>query len=473
MKIIGRKREKDVLSNCLSSGRPEFVVIYGRRRVGKTYLIKEFFKGQFTFYATGLSDEKTAGQLKAFQASLRIYGSTEKTVPKDWFEAFTRLRELVSSDLVYRDPISGRRVIFLDELPWMDTARSDFRSALEYFWNSWASSQEDLLLIVCGSATSWIIKNMLKDRKGFHNRITRRIRLLPFSLKECEELLENNDVVMPRGQMIECYMVFGGIPYYLNMIDPRLSLAQNIDELMFKPYGELKDEYTELFHSLFKKPEKHMAIIEALAKRKSGKTRKALSENPKIGGGSMLTKDLEELEQCGFIRRYTDYTLPANGASYQLIDSFVLFSLRFLNQRGQNSWMDYVHTPSYVAWRGNAFEICCLNHIPQLKAALGIAGVGTMEYAWRSKTSDPGAQIDLLIDRKDGVINLCEMKYTDSDFEMDKKEYSKVMNELTAFQSETSTGKAIHLTIVTANGFKKGKYSSTFQNVITGDDLFT
>ena len=472
MKIIGRKREKDVLSNCLSSGRPEFVVIYGRRRVGKTYLIKEFFKGQFTFYATGLSDEKTAGQLKAFQASLRIYGSTEKTIPKDWFEAFTRLRELISNDQVYRDPTSGRRVIFLDELPWMDTVRSDFRSALEYFWNSWASSQEDLLLIVCGSATSWIIKHMLKDRKGFHNRITRRIRLLPFSLKECGELLENNDVIMPRGQMIECYMVFGGIPYYLNMIDPRFSLAQNIDELMFKAYGELKDEYTELFHSLFKKPEKHMAIIEALAEIKSGKTRKSLSENPKIGGGSMLSKDLEELEQCGFIRRYTDYTLPSNGASYQLIDPFVLFSLRFLNQSRQTSWMDYVHTQSYVAWRRNAFEICCLNHIPQLKAALGITGVGTMEYAWRSKTSDPGAQIDLLIDRKDGVINLCEMKFTDNDFEMDKTEYSKVMNKLTAFQSETSTGKAIHLTIVTANGFKKGKYSSVFQNVITGDDLF-
>ena len=216
MKIIGRNREKDVLSKCLSSKRPEFVVVYGRRRVGKTFLIKEYFNGQFSFYATGLSDEKTKGQLKAFHASLQVYGCTEKKVTRD----------------IYRDPVSNRRVVFLDELPWMDTARSDFRSGLEYFWNSWASSQEDLLLIVCGSATSWIIKHMLKERKGFHNRVTRRIRLLPFTLKECKELLENNDIVMTRAQMIECYMVFGGIPYYLNLIDSRLSLAQNIDELM-------------------------------------------------------------------------------------------------------------------------------------------------------------------------------------------------------------------------------------------------
>ena len=472
MKIVGRKREKDVLSRCLSSKRPEFVVVFGRRRVGKTYLIKEFFNGQFTFYATGLSDEKTSGQLKAFQTSLLSYGSTEKNMPKDWFEAFMRLQKLVSNDQAYRDPVSGKKVIFLDELPWMDTARSDFRSALEYFWNSWASSQEDLLLIVCGSATSWIINHMLKERKGFHNRITKRIQLLPFSLKECEELLENNDVIMTREQVMEGYMVFGGIPYYLNMMDPRLSLAQNIEELIFKPYGDLKEEYTELFHSLFKKPEKHIAIIESLAEKKSGKIRKELAENPKIGGGSMLTKDLDELEQCGFIRKYTDYTLPANGACYQLIDPFALFSLRFLNRRRQNSWMEYLQSPSYLAWRGNAFEICCLNHISQIKAALGITGVDTMEYAWRSKESDPGAQIDLLIDRKDGVINLCEMKFTDSAFEMNKDEYVRQMNRLAAFQKETAAGKALHLTLVTANGLKRNKYSSAFQNVITGEDLF-
>ena len=472
MKIIGRNREKDVLSKCLSSKRPEFVVVYGRRRVGKTFLIKEYFNGQFSFYATGLSDEKTKGQLKAFHASLQVYGCTEKKVPTDWFEAFARLRALLETRDIYRDPVSNRRVVFLDELPWMDTARSDFRSGLEYFWNSWASSQEDLLLIVCGSAASWIIKHMLKERKGFHNRVTRRIRLLPFTLKECKELLENNDIVMTRAQMIECYMVFGGIPYYLNLIDSRLSLAQNIEELMFKPYGDLKDEYTELFYSLFKKPEKHMAIIKTLSESKSGKTRQELSEVKAIGGGSVLTENLQELEQCGFIRRYTNHTKPLNGAYFQLVDPFVLFSLRFSESGKQSSWMEYIHSPSYNAWRGNAFEICCVNHVPEIKAALGIAGVDTMESAWRSETSEQGAQIDLLIDRKDGVINLCEMKFTDDAFEVDKVEYEKLINRLSIFQKETQPRKAIHMTLVSANGFLDGKYASVFQNIITGEQLF-
>ena len=473
MRIVGRIREKDALSKCLLSKRPEFVVVYGRRRVGKTFLIKEYFNGQFSFYATGLSDEKTAGQLKAFQTSLRIYGFEDEKMPKDWFEAFLRLRSLLENKNVFRDPVSNKRVVFLDELPWMDTARSDFKSALEYFWNSWASSQPDLLLIVCGSATSWIITHMLKDRKGFHNRITRRIQLMPFTLRECEELLDNNDVVMTRQQMIECYMVFGGIPYYLNLLDSRLSLAQNVDVLLFKPYGELKDEYAEMFCSLFKKPEKHMAIIKALAETKNGRTRKELSEIQTIGGGSVLTKNLEELEQCGFIRRYTNFTKPSNGAFFQLVDPFVLFSIRFLNSRKHHSWMEYIHSPSYNAWRGNAFEICCINHVPQIKTALGISGVETMEYAWRSTDSKPGAQIDLLIERKDGVINLCEMKYTDGVFEVDKPEYGKLLNRLEAFQKETNTKNAIHMTILSANGLAHGKYASVFQNAINGEQLFT
>ena len=472
MRIIGRTREKEALSRCLVSRRPEFLVVFGRRRVGKTYLIKEFFHGQFSFYATGLSDEKTRGQLKAFHMSLRSYGCQENTIPQDWFEAFLRLRKLMEEGNVYRDPINGKRIVFLDELPWMDTARSDFRSALEYFWNSWGASQEDLLLIVCGSATSWIINHLLKDRKGLHNRVTKRIQLLPFSLKECEELLENNDMVMTRQQTIECYMVFGGIPYYLNLLDCRLSLAQNIDELIFKSYGDLNDEYNELFYSLYKKPEKHMAIIKALSENKNGKTRQALSEDPAIGGGSVLTNDLEELEQCGFIRKYSNFTMPKNNAYYQLVDPFVLFSCRFLNSGKRTTWMEYIHSPGYNAWRGNAFEICCVNHIPQIKAALGISGVDTMEHAWKSRESDPGAQIDLLLDRKDGIINLCEIKYTDDMFEVNKAEYGKLMNRLSAFQKETKTKKAIHMTLVSVNSLKNNRYASVFQNVITGDDLF-
>lgn len=472
MKIIGRKREKDNLMQCLMSKRPEFVAVYGRRRVGKTYLVREYFNKQFSFYATGLTDEKMRGQLRGFQASLNEYGDEDKSIPKDWFEAFTRLRKLLESDKVYREPVNNKRVIFLDELPWMDTAKSDFKSALDYFWNSWASAQEDLVLIACGSATSWIITNLLTDKKGFHNRVTRRIHLAPFSLAECEKLFEFNDIVMPRNQMIESYMVFGGIPHYLNLLDQRLSLAQNINELCFKEYGYLHNEYYNLFHSLYDKPEKHMAILEALARNKDGMTRAELSKEKEIGGGSILTKDLRELEECGFIRKFINFSKGENESFYQLIDPFTLFSIRFIQNKKFDSWNEYINSPGYNSWRGNSFEIVCLNHIDQIKTSLGISGIETNEFAWRSTKAEKGAQIDLIISRKDGVINLCEMKYTNEEYSLDADEYEKIQNRMVQFQKETGAKEAIHITLICGNGYKKSKYSGIVQNLILGDDLF-
>lgn len=472
MKIIGRKKEKDSLMQCLNSKRPEFVVIYGRRRVGKTFLVREYFNNQFSFYATGLSDEKTKGQLRGFAAGLNEYGHEDKGIPGDWFEAFARLRELLEKKNTYREPINNKRVVFLDELPWMDTARSDFKSALDYFWNSWASTQDDLVLIVCGSATSWIITNLLNNKKGFHNRVTRRIHLAPFSLAECEELLEYNDIVMTRKQIIESYMYFGGIPYYLNLMDQRLSLAQNVNEMCFSEHGPLYNEYFSLFSSLFDKPEKHMAILETLAKNKNGMTRVELSGYKEIGGGSVLTKDLRELEECGFIRKFNTLTKGENECCYQIIDPFTLFSIAFLNNRRFDSWNEYINSPGYNSWRGNSFEVVCFNHINQIKAALGISGIETNEYAWRSGSSGKGAQIDLVIARKDGVINLCEIKYTNEVYALDSEEHDKIQNRLTQFQKESGSKDAIHVTLICGDDYRQNKYSGIIQNVIVGDDFF-
>ena len=472
MRIIGREREKDCLMQCLLSKRPELVVVYGRRRVGKTYLIKEFFNNNFSFYTTGIADEKTKGQLKTFHSSLIKYGYDVKKVPSDWFEAFEILRRMLDSDKLYREPINNKRVIFLDELPWMDTVKSDFKSAFEYFWNSYASSKEDIVLIVCGSATSWIINNLIYDRKGFHNRITKRIHLAPFTLTECEEFFAFNNVVMNRSQMIESYMIFGGIPYYLNLMDSRLSLVQNVDELCFKEYGDLRYEYYSLFHSLFNKPEKHMAIMETLAKNPYGLNRTQLSSVKEIGGGSVLTKDLRELEECGFIRRFNKLNQKDGESFYQLIDPFVLFSILFLNNKMLKSWKEYINTPGYYSWRGKSFEIVCFNHIQQIKLALGISGIESDEYSWHSGNEENGAQIDLLIVRKDGVINLCEMKFTNEAYSLDSDEYEKLLNRMSQFRKETETNDAIHITLICSSGYKRNKYSDIIQNVITGDDLF-
>lgn len=470
--MIGRIKEQDVLRSCLESSRAEFLVVYGRRRIGKTYLIKEYFNNSFAFYATGLSNEKTKQQLRVFNGSLIEYGCNEKAQPIDWHEAFTRLKKLLLADNVRRDPLTGKKVVFLDELPWMDTARSDFKSALEYFWNSFASSQNDILLIVCGSATTWIIDNLIGDRGGFHNRITKQIHLFPFTLSECEELFKLNGVPITRKQIIESYMIFGGIPYYINCFDKRLSLAQNVDELLFKESGQLYYEYDRLLKSLFKHCEKHAAIIDAISQVKGGMTRVELAKKKAIGDGEPLTKALKELEQCGFIRKYKNYTKEKQGFYFQLIDPFMLFCFHFIKNREHESWMTYINSPSYYAWAGNAFEIVTLIHSGKIKKVLGIEGVESSEYAWRSTESKPGAQVDLLIDRRDDVVNLCEIKYSIDLFEIDSNYEDVLRNKVSTFIKETKSKKTVHLTFVSAAGLKQNSHSGIVVRSITGDDLF-
>ena len=464
-----------MLEDCLLSPRPEFLVVYGRRRVGKTYLIREYFNHQFAFYASGLAKGRTAQQLKAFHDSLTDFGDSAASPPKDWFEAFRRLRQLLAKDNVRRDPVSGKIVVFLDELPWMDTARSDFRVALEHFWNTWGSAVPDLLLIACGSATSWIIRHLLQDTGGFYNRVTRKMHLMPFSLLECEKLFSMNGMVVSRQQVLESYMVFGGIPYYLNAFDRRLSPGQNIEELCFKQTGQLYYEHEELLRSLFRNYEKHAAVLNALARTKCGTTRAELAKIKEIGDGEPLTKVLSELEQCDFIRKYKTHETQKNGCLYQVCDPFTLFALRHMKDRPLSSWLSYIGTGSYYAWCGNAFELVSLLHVPQIKNTLGVRSVVSLEYAFNSpRLADGtgGARIDLVIDRSDGIINLCETKYTKDPFVIDAAVSKNLFHKLEVFRTQTKTEKALHLTMVCSKGLIRNAYAGDIQQVITVDDLF-
>lgn len=471
--MIGRSQEIEVLKDALASNRPEFIVVYGRRRVGKTFLIKEFFDDTFSFYATGVQNLNTKQELRVFKEALAKYGDREKTVPKDWFEAFSRLEEVLKKETVHREYKSGKRVVFLDELPWMDTPRSEFKSALDYFWNSWASSQKDLVLIVCGSATSWIMDNIVKDTGGFYNRITKQIHLLPFSLKEAEELLESNKMRLSRKQIVEAYMVFGGIPYYLNYLKPGYSVAQNIEMLFFNENGPLKYEFTQLFASLFKKSDNYVQIIKELAKSTGGRTRNELISGGKTVSGKELTKCLENLEQCGFIRKYSDFSTEKKGAHYQLIDPLCLFYLNIIEGGKVDSWLDFVGTPVYYNWCGLSFEKVCILHIAQIKNALGISGVTSREFAWQAKKGDSRAQIDLLIDRKDEVINVCEIKYTKDEYEIDAAYEKELATKMEAFRRETKTKKALWLTMISFAGVKENKYEGVLAKELTGEDLFS
>ena len=469
--IIGRKEEQQILRSAAQSENSEFVAVYGRRRVGKTFLIRETFGYKFTFQHTGLAKGNTREQLFSFAISLRDAGYDDCPIPKSWLEAFS----LLSTYL--KNSTDEKKIIFLDELPWMDTPRSNFISAFEHFWNGWASARKDIVLIICGSATSWIINKVINDHGGLHNRVTKQIALQPFTLKECEMFAQSKGLEMSRYQLAECYMVLGGIPYYWSLLEKGMSLSQNIDKIIFAKNGKLSNEFNQLYASLFKSPEQYIDVVTALGKKKAGMTRdEIIAATDKYSNGA-LSKVLDELEYCGFIRKYNGFDKKSKQAIYQLIDNYTLFYFKFIQQNENNDehfWSASIDSAMHRAWSGLAFERLCMAHTQQIKAALGIAGVLSNIYSWRKEadeTSD-GAQIDLLIDRKDQVVNLCEMKYSLSEYAIDAEYEQKLRNKKSVFIGTTNTKKAVYLTMVTTFGIKANAYSGIVQNEVTLDDLF-
>lgn len=470
--IIGRKEEQQILHSAVQSENSEFVAVYGRRRVGKTYLIRETFGYKFTFQHTGLAKGNTKEQLFSFAISLRDAGYDDCPIPKSWLEAFS----LLSTYL--KNSTDEKKIVFLDELPWMDTARSNFISAFEHFWNGWASARKDIVLIICGSATSWIINKVINDHGGLHNRVTKQIALQPFTLKECEMFAESKGLEMSRYQLAECYMVLGGIPYYWSLMEKGLSLAQNIDKIIFAKNGKLSNEFNQLYASLFKSPEQYIDVVTALGKKKAGMTREEIIAATDMYSSGTLSKVLDELEYCGFIRKYNGFDKKSKQAIYQLIDNYTLFYFKFIQQNENNDehfWSASIDSAMHRAWSGLAFERLCMAHTQQIKAALGIAGVLSNVYSWRKEADEmsDGAQIDLLIDRKDQVINLCEMKYSLSEYAIDAEYEQKLRNKKSAFIDATNTRKAVHLTMVTTFGIKANAHSGIVQNEITLEDLFS
>lgn len=469
--LIGRTEEQKKLQKVYDSDQSEFVAVYGRRRVGKTYLIRETFRNAFIFTHTGLAKKSTREQLQNFQLSLRNQGMKKAPLPTNWLEAFDMLAHLVERSK------KKRKIVFIDEMPWMDAPRSSFLSAVEHFWNGFAAARKDVVFIVCGSATSWIINKIVRNRGGLHNRLTCRIHLQQFTLNECEQYAKHLRLGMSRRQIIESYMLLGGVPYYWSLLDKEKSLAQNIDNLFFSRNGDLKDEFKELYASLFKRPEKYLAIIETLGKKKTGMTREEIVKESKLPYNGTVSTMLEDLENCGFIRKYAGIGKKTKDAIFQLIDQYTLFYFKFVQNNPVNDehfWSKSIDKPIYNNWCGLAFERLCLVHSRQIKETLGISGVISSEYSWKVQGSGEKsrAQIDLLIDRVDGVINLCEMKFSKKPFKIDAK-YSKVLqNKRNRLIETTHTSKAVHITMVTSEGLVRNAYSDEIQNQATADDLF-
>lgn len=475
--MIGRKKEINELNRLYSSGKAELVAIYGRRRIGKTYLVDETFKGRITFRHAGLSpiDENRKGQLKAqlehFYYSLLLQGMKKSKKPSNWLEAFYMLETFLE-----QNDDGSRQLVFLDELPWLDTPRSGFMTAFEGFWNTWGCHRDNLMVVVCGSANSWILDNLINNHGGLYNRVTYEIKLAPFTLNECEQFYVSKGIKLSRYDIAQSYMILGGIPYYMGYFQSGMSLAQNIDNMLFSKQGKLRDEYNRLFASVFSNPEVMKKIVDLLYTRNGGYTRREISEMVGINDGGTLSQNLNALIASDFVIKYIPFG-KGKKEHYKLVDPFCMFYLHFVEKRREHDEMFWQHNTSkqqVVSWRGFAYENVCFNHIPQIKKALGISGVITTHSAWSKRSDDTeGTQIDLLILRNDNVVNMCEIKYYGDEYTVGKDYYQVLLRRQGILAKELSPKMSIHTTLITTFGLTYNEYSGVFTNLITLDDLFS
>ena len=471
--MVGRKNEVLRLMEALENPESEFIAVYGRRRVGKTYLIRQTYQNRFAFYHTGVARGGMEAELEAFRDSLVEFGDEDRSVPESWMGAFKRLNDLLERSS------EGKKIVFIDEMPWMDTPRSRFLSALEHFWNKWASARTDIVLVICGSATSWIVKKVIHNRGGLHNRLTGRIHVKEFTLGECEQYAEERNLGMSRGQLAEAYMIFGGVPYYWSFLRKSESLAQNVDRLIFSEDGELSDEFDELYASLFKRKDTYVKLVLLLADHQEGLSRDEIVRLAHVANNGRLSSRLEELEQCGFVQKYHVIGRPTGEVVYRLVDAYTVFYRDFVQEnvrKDESFWSDNLGGGRYYDWRGHAFERLVLRHVRQVKAALGVSGVSAEVGCWRhaADASCPHTvQIDLVLDRDDRVVNLCELKYTDEPYVVTDSEMAKVRRRRTAYRTVLGTDKSLHLTAITSWGLERNMYAKEFQREIVLEDLFS
>ncbi len=470
-KIIGRKREILQLENIANSDKAELVAVYGRRRIGKTFLVKEFFNEKFDYYATGIFEGSQQDEINAF-CDMLYQKQSKAIVPiKTWMDAFTALRD-------YLKGLRKKRVVvFLDELPWFDVPSGKFLKAFEWFWNSWGSTQDNLKMIVCGSATTWMTDKFISGKGGLYNRTTERIYLAPFDLGESEALLHNCGIDWERSLILDAYMIFGGVPLYLSMLKKNKSLDENIDDMFFREGAPLCNEYDFLFRSLFKESDYYKRIVDAISSKNMGVTRQDIASLAKVSANGTLSTALKNLISCDFIRKYNAFGKKERDAIYQLTDLSILFYKRFVekyNGKDERHWTNLIDSPSRRAWTGIAFEQVCLLHIWQIKKALGIAGVQTEVCSWRFAGDEytRGAQIDMLIVRRDKVINLCEMKYSAYEYEITSQYNRELRDRRSIFKNITKTTSALHITFVTPWGLKLNANSSISNSCIEISDLF-
>lgn len=471
--IIGRVEEKAILQNLLEEDEPHLLAVYGRRRIGKTFLIKTFFSEHMIFDCSGELDGTMETQLTNFKVRIdQCFGLKNTVTPITWQAAFQMLENCLG-----KSKRKNKKVLFFDELPWLDTRRSGFLSAFSYWWNMYASRDSNRLVIICGSAASWMIKHIVNNKGGLHNRITQRLRLIPFTLKETENYLLYRNVRLPHIQVLQIYMVMGGIPHYLNTFSAGKSISQTIQKTCFTKDGLLANEFQNLYHALFAYADKHLLVVKLLASKLQGLTRSEIVDGIKIiNSGGAITQVLEELCESGFVDKIEPFNKIVKGTVFRLTDEFTAFYLRFIEkQTATGSWVQIQNSPTFLSWCGYAYENICFRHIQQIKAALGIAAVYSLQSSWRlhGNKTRTGTQIDLMIDRADGCINLCEIKFVNKEFVITKKYAQELQNKRMVFLSENEVRKTVFVTMITTYGVANNEYKvQQIENTVNMEQLF-
>lgn len=479
-KIIGRQEEQKELNEVFNSKKAEFVIIYGRRRIGKTFLIEQFFKAKrcVFFHVTGVQDGLIKEQLAEFAKSIgkTFYNGATIAAASTWMKAFDELNNAILHQK------AQKIIIFIDELPWMSTRRSRILQALDYYWNHYWSKNKNLKLIVCGSSASWIIKNIIYNKGGLHNRYTCSLLIKPFSLSETKEFLKNRDIKINNKHLLQIYMAMGGIPHYLNRIKKNLSAVQNIEQLCFKDTGILFSEFEKLFRSLFDDAKIYIELIRIVSQLREGVSRSFVEQRCKLSTkGGTLTDRLNDLEQAGFIKSFLPFKHQRQGVYYRVIDEYTYFYLKWIEPERQKLsnetagyWFHITNSPSYYSWMGYAFESICYKHIPQIQKALNIppgSKVGTWRFSPKKGSEESGAQIDLLFERNDDTVTICEIKCTNEPFVLDKNSYTLIMNKVLIYQKITKTSKQVFMAFISANGIKKSVYMNNISGLVTLNDL--
>lgn len=470
--MVGRTKERNVLNEALQSAQSELIAIYGRRRIGKTYLVREHFGKELLFAMSGLFDATLSEQLREFASCLTNNSKSPLPIqtPTNWFEAFDLLKRFIETN-----PTTTKKVIFFDEVPWLATPKSRFLTAFEGFWNGWASARTDVVVIICGSAAAWMIQKIEKSKGGLYNRVTKRIVLKPFTLAETEAFFQSKALSLSRSHIVELYMMLGGVPHYLNQVRKGETPGMAIERLVFDKDGLLSDEFDHLFVSLFGEGGLHKQLVELLAQHRYGLTRDEILAKFKAVSSGWFSNILDELEASGFIDAQIPFSKQAKNRYYKITDNYSLFYVNFKKSKKTQNWTGLQNTQEWKTWSGLTFENVCFYHKAAILKKLGIAGIQSSISSWQHRGNDEmrGTQLDMVIERGDKAVNICEIKFNENPYIITKAYAQELRLKMTAFNHFTKNRKTLFFTFITAGGLVQNTEANALvQSTIELDDLF-